>query len=306
MLDIFQTHRTFVGSASDLSSRAVDCAKHFGSAVDPEKTNERLVRYYVTEGVLDRPDRKGRKTTYNFRHLLQLLSARRMVESGASLSVIAEYNRATTTAELEGGLTEPIPTDAQILINSFSSPSAQKRYFSKSRSGVSPPPMAIPDVLAEIKRMKDDWMQEISFVKRLRHDFEELRHVLTEHRALVDRTQHDFRVTLERTAAVSRDRELELMKQVTHMVEKHTDEVNQTSGEIREVFIGAQNLMAMQLADIQRRQEHLIDIVESLQEQAPAKDELEDSTLNLTTANTNQEKQEDNHTTDALDRKVTL
>ena len=63
----------FKGSASDLSDAAIKCGEDYGFKVDPDKTNERLVRYYAAEGVIDRPDRIGRDATYNYRHLLQLL-----------------------------------------------------------------------------------------------------------------------------------------------------------------------------------------------------------------------------------------
>ena len=91
-MDVLYPHRKFSGNASELAEKAIECATNFGWTVDLDKTNERLVRYYVTEGVIDRPDRQGRDASYNFRHLLQLLTARRMVEHGMSLNVIGRHN----------------------------------------------------------------------------------------------------------------------------------------------------------------------------------------------------------------------
>ena len=81
-MDAIQTFRHFTGNAVDLAQAVIDCAKELGLDIDAEKTNERLVRYYQTEGVLDRPDRHGRDSAYHFRHLVQVLNARRMVANG--------------------------------------------------------------------------------------------------------------------------------------------------------------------------------------------------------------------------------
>lgn len=48
--------------------------------------NERLVRYYTTLGLLDRPAAmKGRTAFYNLRHLLQVLAIKTLQTSGLSL-----------------------------------------------------------------------------------------------------------------------------------------------------------------------------------------------------------------------------
>ena len=71
-------HTEFSGNASELADLAVACSRGLRLALGTDKTNERLVRYYVTEGVLYRPERVGRDAAYGYRHLLQLLTARRM------------------------------------------------------------------------------------------------------------------------------------------------------------------------------------------------------------------------------------
>ena len=47
---------------------------------------ERLLRHYVTEGVVSRPVREGREVRYGFRHLLELLAVRMWVLQGFPLS----------------------------------------------------------------------------------------------------------------------------------------------------------------------------------------------------------------------------
>ena len=88
-MKVLGTYTEFVGNAEELAAAAVQCGAELAwTFVDSEKLNERLVRYYAAEGVMDKPDRLGRDAMYQFRHLLQLLTARRMQEQGISLATI--------------------------------------------------------------------------------------------------------------------------------------------------------------------------------------------------------------------------
>ena len=109
-MDTFQKYRNFTGSATELAVAVIDCATAFGLDIDTEKTNERLIRYYQTEGVLDRPERYGRDSAYHFRHLIQLLNARRLVTNGLPLALAIQYNSTLSTDELEASLKAPLPT----------------------------------------------------------------------------------------------------------------------------------------------------------------------------------------------------
>lgn len=53
---------------------------------------ERLLRHYVTEGVVSRPVREGREVRYGFRHLLELLAVRMWVLQGFPLSSAHRYS----------------------------------------------------------------------------------------------------------------------------------------------------------------------------------------------------------------------
>jgi hypothetical protein len=157
--------RSFSGNAAELAALAIERGRMYGLPVDPDKTNERLVRYYVAEGVLDRPDRIGRDAAYGYRHLLQLLTARRMAQAGMSLAVIAGHNQSALTRALEQGLDQPLPTQAELLVGSFMQRKpAPSRPASRTAPGLpnspSTPPamlpsMALPDVLDEVRRFKD-------------------------------------------------------------------------------------------------------------------------------------------------------
>ena len=184
----FRIHTAFSGNAAELAALAIECGRAFALPVDPDKTSERLVRYYVSAGVLDRPDRVGRDAAYGYRHLLQLLTARRMGHAGTPLSTIAEHNVSATTKALEDGLAVPLPTAAQLLVSRFKTRRAVPPMASPATSALStaepspalrmraapPPPMALPDVLDEVRQLKGQWMDEIAFLKDVRRDLDAL------------------------------------------------------------------------------------------------------------------------------------
>jgi DNA-binding transcriptional MerR regulator len=73
-----------------------------------EQVNPRLVRYYTTQGWLDKPLKQGREARYTYRHLLQLLVLRRLLAEGYSASSIGSLigGQADTALEdiLQGGV----------------------------------------------------------------------------------------------------------------------------------------------------------------------------------------------------------
>src|SRR5690625_4479966 len=76
-----------------------------------ESVNQRLVRHYATQGLLDEPLREGREARYLYRHLLQLLVVRRLLAEGLSAAVIGRALEGRTDAELEGLLTDQLRLD---------------------------------------------------------------------------------------------------------------------------------------------------------------------------------------------------
>ena len=56
----------------------------------------RSVRFYVANGLLDRPEGTGTAATYNYRHLLQLLSIKIRQREGQSLEKIKEEMKDVT------------------------------------------------------------------------------------------------------------------------------------------------------------------------------------------------------------------
>ena len=61
----------------------------------------RSVRFYVANGLLDRPEGTGTAATYNYRHLLQLLAIKIRQREGQSLEKIKEEMRDVTGDALE-------------------------------------------------------------------------------------------------------------------------------------------------------------------------------------------------------------
>jgi len=61
----------------------------------------RAVRFYVSSGLLDRPEGTGTAAIYNYRHLLQLLAIKIRQREGQTLDVIKREMRETTGDLLE-------------------------------------------------------------------------------------------------------------------------------------------------------------------------------------------------------------
>jgi hypothetical protein len=87
-----EQYRDWRGTAAELAALGADLLETFG--LSEEKLNERLVRYYVAEGVLSRPERQGREAWFGYRQLLELLVARLLSKDGWPLAKIATWNRA--------------------------------------------------------------------------------------------------------------------------------------------------------------------------------------------------------------------
>jgi DNA-binding transcriptional MerR regulator len=61
----------------------------------------RSIRYYIANGLLDRPEGTGTSATYNYRHFLQLLAVKIRQREGATLDAIKVEMRELTGDALE-------------------------------------------------------------------------------------------------------------------------------------------------------------------------------------------------------------
>jgi DNA-binding transcriptional MerR regulator len=63
--------------------------------------DRRMLRYYTTLGLLDRPELDGRVAYYGRRHLLQVVAIKRLQAGGATLAQVQEALAGATAATLE-------------------------------------------------------------------------------------------------------------------------------------------------------------------------------------------------------------
>jgi DNA-binding transcriptional MerR regulator len=70
----------------------------------------RAIRYYVANGLLDRPEGLGTAATYGYRHLLQLLTIKVRQREGQSLETIRDEMRETTGDALERRVAQSLQT----------------------------------------------------------------------------------------------------------------------------------------------------------------------------------------------------
>lgn len=63
--------------------------------------DRRMLRYYTTLGLLDRPTMSGRVAYYGRRHLLQVVAVKRLQAGGATLAQVQEALAGATTSTLE-------------------------------------------------------------------------------------------------------------------------------------------------------------------------------------------------------------
>ena len=153
----------FQGSADALIAKAQDVAKTLKLDQEATEGNERLLRHYVSMGVVDKPTREGRDALYGFRHLVQFVAARRLLAEGFPLAKIAKYTGAVPTDALTAYLEKPDRTsEAELLVAAFRSASPdQTTPQPASRKAAPPKPhqsmatgMGMVDVMHEMRDME--------------------------------------------------------------------------------------------------------------------------------------------------------
>jgi DNA-binding transcriptional MerR regulator len=66
---------------------------------EPRPVTERLIRYYVTEGLLSEPATAGRERLFGHLHLTEYLAARKLLADGWPIAKVRELRRGKTPAE---------------------------------------------------------------------------------------------------------------------------------------------------------------------------------------------------------------
>ncbi|PYE55489.1 MerR family transcriptional regulator [Deinococcus yavapaiensis] len=96
----------FYGSLDDLVNTANQLLPRFMPDIDRDArvtdlVNPRLVRHYTSENLIDPPQKEGREARYTRRHLLQLLTLRKLMTGGLSAGSAGDVLRNRSDLELE-------------------------------------------------------------------------------------------------------------------------------------------------------------------------------------------------------------
>ena len=134
---LINQYQGFSGNAVEMASVATQCAQFLQLPGDLDKINERLVRYYVAEGLVDRPKRVGRDAEYGYVHLLQFLAGRFLVDAGFPMQKVAPYLASLEITQLEAlVMNKTKPNMAELLVASFASPQVGKSVKRKDEDWV--------------------------------------------------------------------------------------------------------------------------------------------------------------------------
>jgi DNA-binding transcriptional MerR regulator len=109
-----------------------------------EEINPRTVRLYATQGLIDRPDKEGRRAVYGKRQLLQLLLIRALAQRGLSLAAIAPLV-AGSDAELSQQLLQL--EDAPVMASPAPEASNEALDYLRELGGALPPGVVAAAVL---------------------------------------------------------------------------------------------------------------------------------------------------------------
>jgi len=173
-----QMRKDFQGSADDLIVSAQEVAKILNLDQEATEGNERLVRHYVSVGVVDKPTREGRDALYGFRHLVQFVAARRLLAEGLPLAKIAKFTGAVPTETLTEYLENPNKTnEAELLVAVFRSESTTRN--SPPPASRRPPPakppqsmatgMGMVDVVHEMREMEHRVRDQLQVMQKKVH-----------------------------------------------------------------------------------------------------------------------------------------
>jgi len=168
----------FQGAADALIAKSHEVAKALNLDQEAAEGNERLLRHYVSIGVVDKPSREGRDALYGFRHLMQFVAARRLLAEGFPLAKIAKYTTAVPTDNLMSYLErQDRASEAELLVAAFRSEMpVQSKSIQASRRSPAPKHlsslstgMGMVDVMHEMREMEHRVRQQIDALQHKVH-----------------------------------------------------------------------------------------------------------------------------------------
>jgi len=107
--------RDWQGTAAQLATKLNELLPAVGLEHDAGSATERLVRYYVSAGILTEPESRGRERMFGFMQIVEFLVARQLVEERWPLAKIKELVRSSVGIEglLALGSPSRSPTSAE-------------------------------------------------------------------------------------------------------------------------------------------------------------------------------------------------
>ena len=243
-MDKLNDHEGFWGPAEELIDRAKRLQKAMG--INLKTISVRLIRYYAAEGVIDKPDRLGREAAYHYKHLLQLLLARKLSEQGVMLADIKILVSGQSVLELEGKLGCSIQTLLDEIKRRHAMEAAEKatnvsptlRSMDHATDGGHPDFQAqnyqLKQMVESLKMVSNevDWLRKTNLElaaqnEKLLHTTEEVHYLLREstecHKYMVNSVER-LAQRIDHIEAIARDKETERhFDRMTGTVEQLTD-----------------------------------------------------------------------------------
>ncbi len=88
-----EEYENYSGSADELATALDEINRRTPWEQDDSKPSARRIRFYVSEGVLDKPERRQKEAVYGYRHIVQYLAARWLLKDGWPLAKVAVETR---------------------------------------------------------------------------------------------------------------------------------------------------------------------------------------------------------------------
>ena len=233
-MSMVEEFKGFWGTGVELSERAKVLSGKVG--LKSEKLTERLIRYYTAQGVLDKPDRLGREAAYHFRHLLQLLITRRLVNEGVSLVAISKFNLNKSTDELEQALLNPAKDAAKAVIEKY----REEVVTPKELPAMSSSPVGIANVLSQIKDLKQTMNEEVQEIQKTQYQIDKSLNNLIE-------TQCEFYKRMESEQVEMRHVVLSTLERMALMIEQQNKEFRYQIDMLKKQAASAQDEMLVLL-----------------------------------------------------------
>lgn len=126
MADEYRLDELATRAAAVLSAAGTEAP----SARVTPRPDPRMLRYYTTLGLLDRPlEVRGRTAYYGRRHLLQVVAIKRLQAAGASLADVQGRLAGASTAELERIADLPADDAARATVAAAAPPAPRRQFW---------------------------------------------------------------------------------------------------------------------------------------------------------------------------------